>query len=174
MSDNMSLSPLSVWFVDTMHDPEVALCYKLKCAKELLTIMHDPNSLIEQRIECRYNLASYASTGDHRWQGTMGVRSVSGPSSEFANPLAYVRYKRNKRNIIYNLKVHGPWLAVQGDRTRSDSHFLRDLIIPIIQSRPEKGNHKILTTHFSIHIFSLYPEPWPPTLTVISYHIYRN
>jgi hypothetical protein len=63
MSDTMSLSPLSVWFVDTMHDPTVALCYKLKCAKELLTIMHDPHSLIEQRIECAIILLHMQALG---------------------------------------------------------------------------------------------------------------
>jgi hypothetical protein len=59
----MSFSPVTLWFLETMHDPTVALCYKVKCAQALLDVMHDPNSLMEQRIECAVILLKMQSLG---------------------------------------------------------------------------------------------------------------
>jgi hypothetical protein len=59
----MSFSPITLWFLEQMHDPTVALCYKLKCAKELLRLMHDRDACMEQRIECAVILLEMQALG---------------------------------------------------------------------------------------------------------------
>jgi hypothetical protein len=59
----MSFSPVSLWFLEMMHDPNTALCYKIKGAKELLRLMHDPTANMEQRIECAVILLEMQALG---------------------------------------------------------------------------------------------------------------